>query len=37
VNTNGFVLANNSILSPGGEKKTLNMNVASDAFINNPQ
>ncbi len=37
VNTNGFVLANNSILSPGGEKKTLNMNVDRNAVINNPQ
>lgn len=32
-----FVLANNSILSPGGEKKTPNMNVAKNAVINNPQ
>jgi hypothetical protein len=37
MNTNGFVLANNSILSPGGEKKTPNMNVAKNAVINNPQ
>ena len=32
-----FVLANNSILSPGGEKKTPNMNVAKNSVINNPQ
>jgi hypothetical protein len=32
-----FVLANNSILSPGGEKQTPNMMVASKAVINNPQ
>jgi hypothetical protein len=36
-NTNGFVLANNSILSPGGEKRTPNMNVDRNAFVNNPQ
>ena len=36
-NTRGFVLANNSIVSPGGEKRTANMYVASKAVINNPQ
>lgn len=36
-NNNGFVLANNSILSPGGEKKTPNMRVVSRADMNNPQ
>jgi len=36
-NTNSFVLANNSILSPGGEKQTPNMMVASKSVINNPQ
>jgi hypothetical protein len=36
-NTNGFVQANNSILSPGGEKQTPNMRVTSRADMNNPQ
>jgi len=36
-NTNGFVQANNSILSPTGEKATPNMMVANKAVINNPQ
>lgn len=34
---NSFVLANNRTLAPGGEKQTLNMNVAKNAVINNPQ
>lgn len=37
MNTRGFVLANNSILSPGGEKRTPNMMVDRNAFVNNPQ
>jgi len=32
-----FVQANNSTIFPSGEKKTLNMNVAKNAVINNPQ
>lgn len=36
-NSNSFVLANNSVLSPGGEKQTLNMKVKSKAVVNNPQ
>jgi hypothetical protein len=32
-----FVQANNTTIFPSGEKKTANMNVASDAFVNNPQ
>ena len=36
-NNNSFVQASNSTLSPGGEKQTLNMQIASKAVINNPQ
>uniref|UniRef100_A0A6C0CIH9 Uncharacterized protein n=1 Tax=viral metagenome TaxID=1070528 RepID=A0A6C0CIH9_9ZZZZ len=36
-NNSTFVLANNSILSPGGEKQTPNMLVKSRADMNNPQ
>lgn len=36
-NGNGFVLANNRTVFPEGEKKTLNMFVAGNAVVNNPQ
>ena len=36
-NNNSFVLANNKTVAPGGEKQTLNMQVASRAVVNNPQ
>ena len=32
-----FVQANNTAIFPSGEKKTLNLNVAKNAVINNPQ